>query len=280
MNKLSWLRTGNGIAGRLAPKRTAMRARHQFMTPREMPFPERELACLQAARQQTLAGGIDALHWGKAGPLVLMMHGMDGRPTQFHSLIEALLERGYQIIAPWGAAHGGSAGAEAHPLAFAQTLLETADHFPDIHAVIGHSMGAAAAAIALECGLPAGRAVMIGSPASLIGVMQRFARFIGLPESAFSHFQLAVEDRVGIPAEELELERHSWQQELPALVVHDRDDRIVPYSEAERIIAAAPSARLLATSGLGHHRILRDAAVVAEVTKLVDRASRKHRLVA
>jgi hypothetical protein len=46
------------------------------------------------------------------------------------------------------------------------------------------------------------------------------------------------------------------------LVIHDRGDREVPLDDAIRIVAAWPGAQLLETTGLGHHRLLRDARVV------------------
>ena len=46
------------------------------------------------------------------------------------------------------------------------------------------------------------------------------------------------------------------------LIVHDRKDRVVPYSHAEAFSAAWPGARLFDTRTLGHNRILRDEGVI------------------
>ena len=47
------------------------------------------------------------------------------------------------------------------------------------------------------------------------------------------------------------------------LVLHDEDDEIIPiFAEGKQIVADWPGARLQATRGLGHNRILRDADVV------------------
>jgi pimeloyl-ACP methyl ester carboxylesterase len=48
----------------------------------------------------------------------------------------------------------------------------------------------------------------------------------------------------------------------PLLVVHDEGDPIVPRAEAERIRDAWSGAELLATTGLGHRGVRRDAAVI------------------
>jgi pimeloyl-ACP methyl ester carboxylesterase len=49
------------------------------------------------------------------------------------------------------------------------------------------------------------------------------------------------------------------------LVVHDRDDREVPYEDGEETASRWPGARLVTTTGLGHRRILGDRDVVETV---------------
>jgi pimeloyl-ACP methyl ester carboxylesterase len=46
--------------------------------------------------------------------------------------------------------------------------------------------------------------------------------------------------------------------ETEILLLHDREDREVPYLHAENLIAIAPNTKLISTSGLGHKKILRD----------------------
>jgi hypothetical protein len=55
----------------------------------------------------------------------------------------------------------------------------------------------------------------------------------------------------------------------PALVVHDRTDGEVPWSDGDEVARAWPGARLRTTEGLGHRRVLRDPAVIAEATAFV-----------
>ncbi len=78
-----------------------------------------------------------------------------------------------------------------------------------------------------------------------------------------------LEARVGRRFEELELIRAIGAARTPALVVHDRADREVDFSNAEALARAWPGSRLHATSGLGHRRILRDPAVLADVATFV-----------
>jgi pimeloyl-ACP methyl ester carboxylesterase len=80
----------------------------------------------------------------------------------------------------------------------------------------------------------------------------RIERRVGLPLSAFAVPALAA--TMATP---------------PLLLVHDRQDAETGRSDSQAIARAWPGARLVTTSGLGHRRILRDPAVVAEVTGFV-----------
>ncbi len=52
---------------------------------------------------------------------------------------------------------------------------------------------------------------------------------------------------------------------IPLLVIHDRDDREVRWDDGAAIAAAWPRAELVTTTGLGHHRIVSDGAVIQQV---------------
>jgi pimeloyl-ACP methyl ester carboxylesterase len=56
------------------------------------------------------------------------------------------------------------------------------------------------------------------------------------------------------------------ERPLDVLLVHDKRDREVPFACAERIAAVVPSARLHATEGNGHTRLLRNSVVIAEAS--------------
>jgi pimeloyl-ACP methyl ester carboxylesterase len=235
------------------------------MTPHQNPPRAWELPALDAAERITFRFGNGGLRWGSEGPIVLLQHGWQGRPTQFRHLIAPLLAAGRQVIALDAPAHGRSPGHEAHPVAFAEAMLEAAVELRDIETVIGHSMGGSAALIALDRGLPASRAVVIGAPASMHRVLHRFAQTIALNEPSEEQFLRLVDAHVGVPAHELDIERMAARHALPALIVHDRDDDMVPFAEAEALARGWPGSRLLATQGLGHREVLADAGVVAAI---------------
>ena len=54
---------------------------------------------------------------------------------------------------------------------------------------------------------------------------------------------------------------------IPMLLVHDRDDLEIPFEHALKIQQTLRNAELIATSGLGHRRILKDPAVIDQISR-------------
>jgi pimeloyl-ACP methyl ester carboxylesterase len=98
--------------------------------------------------------------------------------------------------------------------------------------------------------------VLVSPPSDLVGYSRQFARWTWMPESLRSAMQAAIEERFGLRWFELELARLAPRLRTPALVIHDRRDSVVPWSQGAALARAWPGARLLSTVGLGHGRIL------------------------
>ena len=237
------------------------------MTPRDTTPRDWELPWLERAERITLRFGLSALRWG-SGPTVLLMHGWEGRPTQFASLIDALVQAGYGVIALDAPAHGRSPGREANIVLFARALLEAAEDLPPLHGVIGHSMGGASAMLAIQLGLRPRALVTVAAPSRILGMLRGFARFIGLPPRAGEQFIKRVEDHAGIPAADLDVQH--YRLDMPGLVAHAEDDPLVPAAEAGRIHEAWFDSQLLRLEGGGHQRVLADPRLVKAVLQLFD----------
>lgn len=270
MTTLSWIRGVNGTLGRLAPEHIAGKMRRAFMTPRNLPPRQWELPLLATAERITLRFGLSALRWGQ-GPTVLMMHGWEGRPTQFAALIEALVAAGHTVVSLEGPAHGRSPGRQAHVALFARALLEAAAELPPLRAVIGHSMGGASVLLALQWGLRTEAAVSIAAPAQLLGVLRGFAQRLGMPARAQAAFIRQVEQDVGLQVARLDV--NGYQLELPGLIAHASDDPLVAASEAQLIHKAWFDSRLLMLEDGGHQRVLADPLLVEGVLELLARAA-------
>jgi pimeloyl-ACP methyl ester carboxylesterase len=205
--------------------------------------------------------------WGE-GPTVLLAHGWDGCAAQMASFVAPLVRAGYFVAALDLPAHGSSAGTQTNIAEMAEALVRAGRRLGPVHAVIGHSLGGAAAALALQRGLRAKRAVLLAAPAEMPPFLRRFAAALGLGARGAAAMVDELDRRVGGFAS-MELPRLCGAQTARLLLLHDPADREVPFSESERIAAAWPGARVHAVPGSGHLRMLRNSEVVRAAVDFV-----------
>jgi pimeloyl-ACP methyl ester carboxylesterase len=208
--------------------------------------------------------------WGaREAPAVLLAHGWGGHASQMRAFVPRLLAVGYRVIAYDQPAHRLSEGRLTGLPDFARAMLAVARSHGGVRAVIAHSLGAAAAALSLAHGLELERVVLLSPPSDLAGYSRRFARWYWLPERIRAVMQAAIEERFGVRWSDLELLRLAPQLRTPALVIHDRADRAVPWKQGAALARAWPGARLLCTEGLGHGRILEAQTVVSAAVDFI-----------
>jgi pimeloyl-ACP methyl ester carboxylesterase len=196
--------------------------------------------------------------WGSVeNPAVLLVHGWGGNAAQMRAFVFPLLSAGYRVIAYDQPAHGVSEGRLTGLPDFADVLAEVAWHHGDVRAVIGHSLGATAAAMAHAWNkTELKKLVLVSPPSDMLGYSRRFARWHWMPEPVRRSMQAAIEERYGLRWEELELARVAPRLSAQALVIHDKDDRMVPWRQGAAFAQQWRGAKLMTTEGLGHRRIL------------------------
>ncbi len=202
-------------------------------------------------------------------PYVLLAHGWSGHALAHLAWAAALRAAGYAVVAFDQQAHGRSSGSKATLPDFVCNLLAVGWKHGRAAAVIGYSLGGAAAAIALSHGLQADRAVLISAQADPEDAIGRFADCVGLASSIRRRMIALLEKRTGVEMDALQAHRTAPKIGRPALVVHDIEDQEVPWAEGERYARYWPHSRLLTTTGLGHDRIANDPRVIASCLRFL-----------
>lgn len=214
--------------------------------------------------------GVDAVvyEWGSGGRTVALAHGWQGRASQFATLVRDLVADGYRVVAFDAPAHGESAGRHTYLFDWVDVLRIVEAHHGRLHAIVGHSFGglAAAVAVAQDVGardigaqrVRADRIVMIAAPVDADSLLREFGRVVGAGRRTIDALRTRFAGRFFGDVEALT--RISAVTGRLAgtdlLVIHDVGDRRVPHDDARRIAEAHPDARLLSTRGHGHTRIL------------------------
>lgn len=273
-----WLQRTFAVTGRLAPGLAARLAAELLTRPRghNPAQPWEHDPSLPVATSLALSRGLHALAWGATGPVVLAQHGWRGRPTQFGPLAAALLPRGFRLVALDAPGHGRSAGRRATPRRMADALLEAAAALGGVEALVGHSLGGAAAAIAVEFGLPVRRLALLAAPARPSIMISHFADQVGLPPRARRMLDAWFDRHAGRPVARLDPVAIALPPGIEALVVHDADDDVIPVEEARRLQAAWPAARFLYTAGLGHRELLANVGVLAALADFLATGAPSH----
>jgi pimeloyl-ACP methyl ester carboxylesterase len=264
-----------GLYGRIAPRQAARLLADLISRPGgQNPTQPWELAHGTDGKAIELRTGLHARSWGESGPLVLALHGWRGRTSQFRPIAAMLLERGMRTVALELPGHGISTGDSATPRLIGELLVEIESITGPIHAAIGHSFGGAALGAALVYGFRPERLVIVSSPTRVSRIPIWVAKAAGLPPSAMAEFVKILDRDAGRPSRELDLVAAAPKSGVPGLLVHDLEDAVIPYSEAEALKNAWPGLKFMTTRGKGHRDILSAPEVLRTIVDFVDPAAR------
>ena len=257
------------MVSRISPNLASKWAEAMFFTPPHHAQPVEELDFLRrGCRETRFAAGKRIVTWtfGEPSlPTVLLAHGWAGRGGQLRAFVPPLLQAGFSALVYDAPAHGVSEGSRTTLLEFADVMCALGEARGGFHGIVAHSLGAAGAVLAIGRGLHVGRVVLIGAHADPGVFFRDFLAFLRMPEDLRAHTSRRLERKFAFRWADFDLEERVARLKAPALLVHDRADAEVPFSNGARLAEVWPSATLFATSGLGHRRVLRDGAVVARV---------------
>lgn len=256
---------------------------------RQRPAEEQEvLAAGRAFQVPSSYGPLAAWRWGE-GPMVLLMHGWNGRGSQLGAFVEPLVRAGFGVITLDAPGHGDSPGHRSSMLDLASAIEATVDAVRPIgapfHGVIAHSLGGPATILAshrtlhaaetsLERGqrdarLPFRRFAFVAPPIDVRDFVRGFSARVGFAPPMQDVLQQRIEARFATRLADLYAPELAREFDAPLLVVHDTHDKEVPVDRGRALAAAWPGARIEETSGLGHVRILRDERVVERIVRFI-----------
>jgi len=279
----------NRISSVIAPNWAAKNASVKFLKPNRYEIKQWEENAEQAGTRFKLSEDVSVIRWSSNeevqgqrapddanssdnGKQILLVHGWESRATQMYGLVKGLVIQGYTVFAVDMPGHGHSSGETSNAYLFSQTVKLAQQELGHFHAIIGHSMGAGATAIAVGKGVTADKLVLISGPSSIENVLRRFSGFVGLNKNTTDKFIDVIGQFVGVPASELDATKLLQACDIPALLIHDEHDIEVPVSESRRLAPVFNQSELFVTKGLGHRKILKSDEVFAKISDFVNAA--------
>lgn len=220
--------------------------------------------------------GVDVVtyEWGGGPDTIVLAHGWQSRASVFAALVRELRSEGFRVVAFDAPANGDSAGRGTYLVDHLDVLAELQQRLGRFHAVIGHSFGGLAALLAPGEGLDVRRIAAIAGAGTANVFIDGFGELVGLDgptrEALARGYARRLFADLEDPFDRYSALSHPLPGDTPLLLVHDRGDRRVPFTEAPGIAAANPGrTRLVPTDGLGHNRILRADATLDAVLDFV-----------
>ena len=213
-----------------------------------------------------------ALSWGE-GPLVILIHGWEGRSTQMTIIAKKLASLGFQAVAVDIKAHGESDGRKVSFKDYIEDIDALIKHLDqDVHAMLGHSAGGLCMMAAREMlDLKVNHFVTVSSPSAPFPLIESIREQLNLSEPVLDMIRARVAKNFDCNWDELVdgrayKKRHNDEQ---LLLVFDKDDDVVEHNQSDVIQEIWPSAKVFKSNGLGHFKPLWAEEVVDQVAQFI-----------
>jgi pimeloyl-ACP methyl ester carboxylesterase len=274
---LSLLRLYYSLYAVISPRRAGSKAFRLFQKTRKLPFKKIEQEFYNQARAFEIKHpneNIYAYETGNPdGKIVVLVHGWESNAGSMGAIANMLAHEGYRVVALDLPAHGQSKLTHTNLPVCREALRALIFHLnpTEPFSVVSHSFGSAVTAYALSGSrYEVDQFIMLTSPNRLIDIFDEFKNTINLGQRAYQHLlnltERILHERVESSSVE-EKARHIRAKNIT--ILHDINDKIIPYANSLRLGSKLPQAELITLKDVGHYRMLWNADVIKRIrTKL------------
>lgn len=267
---LFFLRMYYRVLSAIWPARAGKKAFLLFQTVRNRTFRDREFPFYKAANRFTAPWDkedITCYELGDPkGKTVVLVHGWDSNAGSMSAIGFELARRGYHVVAFDLPAHGYSKLKRTHLRESAEALQAVIQriHADEPVSIVSHSFGSGVSSFALSrFDIKVDKLVYLTSPNRLADVFGEFKSLIKLGDKAFAKVVKMANTVLGEPVLNVSVATSSRNIRFnDFLILHDRQDRIIPFQRSAAIHMAVPESELIELEGTGHYRMLWDEKVI------------------
>jgi pimeloyl-ACP methyl ester carboxylesterase len=182
-----------------------------------------------------------------------LTHGWESNSARWKNLINYLNKKDFNIIAIDAPAHGKSGGKLFNAIMYSEFINVIAKRYqPDI--LIGHSVGGMATVLFQhKYQMPnVKKIILLGAPSEFTDVLQRYSDMLGYNERIRNQIKLTIINTFGKAPEDFSTARFLKDISSEGLIIHDSEDKVIPYNDAVSINQNFKNSKLITTKGLGH----------------------------
>jgi len=219
-------------------------------------------------RKVTIQGKkINIYHYGKSSKKAFLAHGWEGAASDFSQFFKPLVKQGFEVVAIDFPGHGESGFSQLNALIASDLLVQIHKEEGPFSVLIGHSFGAFSLGLASskEPALSKLPFISLGSPTRLSRILSEYSKFVAFDSFQSDYVNSKVENDFNIRISDIDQGKFMKHHEGPVMVVHDKQDKMVPIDRLEDIKKETSSPLFYITDGLGHTKILWNRKVVEQV---------------
>ncbi len=227
-----------------------------FSSPQKGRLKEDENEYLNSAIQEDIYHNnisIRTYHWKGSKETILLVHGWESNTYRWKPLIETLTSRNYSVVALDAPAHGNSGGRYFNAILYSQCIRVVANKFK-VNTIVGHSVGGTSSIISQHGTLLKSlqNIVSLGAPSDFIDIFKRYETMMGYNQRVSQGIKQYVLKEFNHLPEYFSAANFSKDIKANFLVVHDKKDRVVPYTDGLKFKKAHDKIQFIKTEGFGH----------------------------
>lgn len=240
----------------LSPKLAAHLSIKLFSTPQKGAIQNRDSKFLKNAIQEDAFYEnikIKTYRWPGNKDTVLLAHGWESNANRWKDLIEILKLQDYNIIALDAPAHGNSGNKTFNALIYSECIYTVVKKF-NVSVIIGHSVGGMASVFGEFKHKPTSvkKLILLGAPADFDGVFTRYSQMMGYNQKVINAMNDYVLKHYNHLPEYYSAANFSKSIKAKGLIIHDKKDRIIPFSDGLNFKSNYSNSEFIATKGFGH----------------------------
>jgi pimeloyl-ACP methyl ester carboxylesterase len=260
----------------ISPKLASNIAFKLFCTPINKKLREREIEVIKIAKSESLKFEdtfIKKYTWGKGSKTALLVHGWESNAGSLGAFVKLLTENDYEVIGFDCPAHGQSGGKQTTLFRNSDAALLICNQIGHIDIAITHSFGSVVLmnAILNNKNISLDKLVMITTPNELQKAFDDFYNLLKINHRVKQKMEQKIEKRYNIKIKEMTASVLCHQLHLKhAIIVHDRQDKVIPFHNAEIVAKNLKNCQLIPIENAGHYKILWDKRVIDLVEKEIN----------
>lgn len=211
---------------------------------------------------------IKTYYWPGVKGCVLLAHGWESNSSRWEKAVQSFQEKGLGVVAVDAPAHGGSGSDYFNAILFSKFIHVSILHYKP-EALIGHSVGGMSCAFAnRDYQYPfLKKIVLLGAPNEFKDILSRYSSMLGYSDRLIIGIDNEIYRRFGSWPDSYATANFVKETDIPILIVHDKEDKIIPYSDAIAIASHCKNGTLKSTEGYGHG--LRSSQLLSDIVSYI-----------